>query len=142
MRIVEVLDRIRVGLEWVCVELGVDDEPPEWFDEPAVGRLTVTSPHDLAAFKTYNRGRPYSDQVKPWNFLAMAHPTDRERGRDGGPRSLVATFERDPGKRRSVNWADRSNAALAARPIRTDRQDFVLGDSFAVMSYGDYFDLP
>ena len=94
----------------------------------------------MAAFKAYNAGRLYADQVKPWNFLAMAHPTTRERTRRDGPRSLVAAFERDPVKRRAARWFDRGNSKLEAKPIRTDDQDFVRDDSFAVLRYGDYFD--
>jgi hypothetical protein len=43
----------------LCIELGFETPEPPWFTAPAVGRLTVTSTHDLRAFKTYNAGRPY-----------------------------------------------------------------------------------
>lgn len=38
---------------------------------PAVSRYSATSPHLLRWFKTYNEGKPYSKQVKPFNFLLM-----------------------------------------------------------------------
>jgi hypothetical protein len=124
----------------LCHELDVHDEQPEWFEDPAVGRLTVASPHDLSAFKTYNGDRPYAYQVKPWNFVTMAHPTSRERARPGGPRSLVAAFERDPAKRREALWVDRNNPTRTPRPIRTDDHGYARDDSYAVLSYGDYFE--
>lgn len=129
--------------EWwqhlLSTELGFDDPPPAWFTDMAAGRLTVTSPRDLATFKTYNNGRAYTEQVKPWNFLAMAHPTERERGRQDGPRSLVAAFERDPERRRHARWFDRSNPDLPARPVRTTGHEHARDASYAVLTYGDYF---
>ena len=38
---------------------------------PAVSRYSATSPHLLRWFKIYNEGKPYSEQVKPFNFLLM-----------------------------------------------------------------------
>ena len=34
------------GEHLLCVEFGIEDPAPDWFDEPAVGRLTVSSPRD------------------------------------------------------------------------------------------------
>ena len=38
---------------------------------PAVSRYSAPSPHLLCWFKIYNQGKPYSKQVKPFNFLLM-----------------------------------------------------------------------
>ena len=38
-------------------------------DRPAASRYGATSPDLLRWFKTFNEGRPYRDQVKPFNFL-------------------------------------------------------------------------
>ena len=67
------------------------------------------SPRELKAFATYNDGRPYPEQVKPWGFLAMAYPTTHERARPDGVRCLVAQFERDPARRIAMNWIDRDH---------------------------------
>jgi hypothetical protein len=38
-------------------------------NQPAVSRYGATSPELLRWFKFYNEGKPYKDQVKPFNFL-------------------------------------------------------------------------
>jgi hypothetical protein len=70
---------------WVmlfCQAWGLAYEEPEWFDHPAVGRLTVTSAPEERAFRSYNAAkRRYRDKVRPWNFLMVAYPTHLERKR-------------------------------------------------------------
>ncbi len=77
------------------VELGLDHPEPEWFDQPAIGQLTIGSFHELASFDTYNRNKSYPQQVRPFGFLTIAHPTASEIGL-GSPRSLVAPYEPNP----------------------------------------------
>lgn len=83
----------------LCRELGLGDRRPEFFSAPAVGRLTVTSPREEATFRDYTAHKPYPERVRPWNFLCLAHPTQTERARPGGPKVLIAPFEREPEKR-------------------------------------------
>jgi hypothetical protein len=120
-------------------ELDIDHPAPDWFSQPAIARLTVTSPRDLAAFKAHNADKPYPEQLKPWGFVAMAHPTPQERARKDGPRSLVAAYERDPDKQLDQTWFDRGDPSIHAGLIRTTDQETVLDESYAVLSYGDYF---
>src|SRR5262249_32821277 len=42
----------------LCRELGIPDPEPAWFSEPAVGRLTLTSPREGRTFAPYNEGLP------------------------------------------------------------------------------------
>jgi hypothetical protein len=110
--------------EWwehlLYLELGYADHPePSWFDHPAVGRLTVTSQRDASAFAAYNAALPYAEQVKPWNFLAIAHPADTERARVNGAGSLIAPFERDPIKRLHADWIDRNQPGQPSCRIHT-----------------------
>lgn len=128
--------------EWwehlIYTDLGLDHPEPEWFDDPAVGRVTITSPRDLKIFKTYNTGRPYSDQVKPWGFLCLAHPATHERARPGGPRCLIAPFERDPATRRALSWIDRDHPSDPPKTIHTADHEIRNGE-IGVLSYRDYF---
>lgn len=41
------------------------------FDKPAVSRYAATNPSLLRWFDEYNRGKPYAEQVKPFNFMLM-----------------------------------------------------------------------
>lgn len=128
--------------EWwdhlIHVDLGLDHPEPEWFDEPAIGRVTITSPRDIKIFKTYNANQPYAKQVKPWGFLCLAHPTPQERARPDGPRSLIAPFERDPAKRRVMTWIDRDRPDRDPRRVHTGAHE-VRESSIGVLSYRDYF---
>jgi hypothetical protein len=129
--------------EWwqhiLCRELGFEDPEPPWFDDPAIGRLTVTSPRDLKIFKTYNTDRVYADQVKPWGFLSIAQPTSHERGRRDGPNCLIGPFERDPERRRAMTWIERDHPERSPKHIRTAQLD-TRDDSVVVLSYRDYYD--
>jgi hypothetical protein len=86
-------------------EAGVELTGPEWFDRPALTRVTASSPTVLSWFSTINIGRPYADQVKPGNFLLLAHPDPFD------PSGLLpfAPFEGDATKRRHVQWFDRKS---------------------------------
>jgi predicted nucleic acid-binding Zn ribbon protein len=141
----EISDRAWLDAWWehlLHLELGFTDHPePSWFDAPAVGRLTVTSQRDIKAFRSYNAGRPYAEQIKPWGFLAIAHPEAHERARHGGPRCLIAPFERDPVRRLQAHWIDRDQPEQPPRRIHTASTPEYRAGSVAVLSYRDYFNL-
>lgn len=40
-------------------------------DQPAVGRYAATTPPLLAWFEKMNEGRPYAEQIRPFNFMLM-----------------------------------------------------------------------
>lgn len=120
------------------IELGFDHPEPGWFDQPAIGRLTVSSHHELAAFKTHNKDRPYTSQVRPFGFLLITQPDPFDTS-SGGPRSLVAPYESDPDRRLSQQWLDRGSDDGASWTIRTDRPDEHIDGSILVASYRDYF---
>lgn len=124
----------------LCRELGLDDPEPAWFSEPAVGRLTISSPRDLEPFKRLNEGKPRGEQVWPWNFLCLAHPTPLERARPGGPTCPVAAFEQDPRKRRAMPWQDRGSRDAEPLRIRTDDPTVFRDGTVSVLSYGNYFE--
>jgi hypothetical protein len=76
---------------------------PSWLDQPALSRLTISSPEMLAWFRTLNEGLEYSDQIKPANFLLIAHPNPLA---SPGVQP-VAPYERAP-KRVRNDWLDRA----------------------------------
>ena len=78
------------------------------FDLPAVIRYAATTSHLLSSFDTYNRDKPYSEQVRPFNFMLMFQPRtlanwDDWRSANGidpasadpGPPSIVAPYDAD-----------------------------------------------
>ena len=52
---------------------GLKTKPVNFVDLPAIGRTTVSSPGIMKSFASLNRGKPYAEQIKPFNFLQTAH---------------------------------------------------------------------
>lgn len=103
-------DWMRQVWEWIVRdELDVETAEPAWLDRPAISRLTVSSPELLRPFDQLNGSLPYSDQVKPFNFMIAAHVRrfGHPEGVDPERFHLVAPFELDPGKWETVRWIDR-----------------------------------
>jgi hypothetical protein len=122
------------------LDLGLPTIPPVWFEEPAVGRVTVTSPRDEATFRAYNRGRPYEQRIRPWSFLLTAQVDRLGRGRTGGPRSLVAPYTRDRDRIRELDWFDRGDPNHRPHRITVGEPQFVISGRIPVQSFGGYFE--
>jgi hypothetical protein len=82
---------------------------PEWIDRPALGRINVSKPHTLRAFARRNQGRPYSDQVKPFNFVLTAHTAQFGVPSSADPTrfQLIAPWESDPRRWHGLDWTNR-----------------------------------
>jgi hypothetical protein len=131
-----------VGRWWehlVRLDLGIADPRPYWFDQPAVGALTMTSFADLHTFDAFNRHRTYQRRIRPWGFVMTAHVHPLAR-HGHGPRVLVSPREDDPAKRLEADWFDRGSTEGAALGIRVGDPAFVLPGVITVQSYGDYFE--
>lgn len=89
--------------------LGLPYEPPQWNNRPAVMRHTVSSPWHLRAFDRVNRGKSYTDQIKPFNFM-LAVPNEAHGRPDGvapnAPFHLVTAYESNPQRWPLRNWTD------------------------------------
>jgi hypothetical protein len=75
---------------------------------PAIGRTTVSSPFLMRSFESLNAGKPYSDQIKPFNFLVTAHviPFGHPEGVDPEKFHLVTPYDSDPRKWLDKEWID------------------------------------
>ena len=67
-------------------------KPPEWFGEPALTPVPLSSFHVLRAFARHNAGKPYAEQVKAFGTLLTATIADLGRpvGVGPGPFQLIA----------------------------------------------------
>ena len=99
---------------------------------PAMSRYAATTPDILNWFKTYNAGRPYASQVKPFNFLSAfqetscsdlsfigeIEPTAKARRRKGAKQTVrpIAAYNRDP-----VEAAKACFDRETGQPISADR---------------------
>jgi hypothetical protein len=104
--------------EWISItwdhllraELGLSSIAPAWFDTPAISRITVSTPTVRDWFRDINRDRPYADQIKPANFLLLAHPQPF----GAGGALPVAPYEADPTRWIDAHWIDRHTG----QPVR------------------------
>ena len=75
---------------------------------PAIGRTTVSSPFLMKSFESLNAGKPYSEQIKPFNFLLSAHviPFGHPEGVDPEKFHLFTPYDSDPRKWLDKEWID------------------------------------
>lgn len=75
---------------------------------PAIGRTTVSSPGLMKSFESLNVGKPYSEQVKPFNFLLTAHviPFGHPEGVDPEKFHLITPYDSDSRKWLGKEWID------------------------------------
>jgi hypothetical protein len=128
-----------IGEAWAYLRYPAGPRP-EWLDLPAVSRMTITGPEMLAWFAAVNHNKPYVDQVKPANFLLVAHcdPLSPVQGRP------VAPYDSEPVRWLNAPWIDRDTGLpirLSVRPLDGNHVDGVHGKT-----YGDvlasYLTLP
>lgn len=92
----------------VTEELGLAYGWPRWLKQPAIGRVTISSPHLLAPFSSFNRGKAYLDQITPFTFLLSAHvaPFGHPEGVDPKRFHLFAPYTSDPDQWLKLSWID------------------------------------
>jgi hypothetical protein len=75
---------------------------------PAIGRTTVSSPGLMKSFESLNRGKSYSEQVKPFNFMLTAHviPEGHPNDTDREKFHLVRPYDPDPRNWLEQEWID------------------------------------
>ncbi len=62
----------------------------------------------MKAFARFNKGKEYTDQIKPFNFVLTCHvsPLGRPIGADPARCHLIAPYESDPRKWPRMDWLD------------------------------------
>ncbi len=119
--------------EWVdqawrllaATDLGVVVDDPDWLDDPALTRHTITSPRLLEPFRTWNAGRPYREQIKPNSFMLVAHvaPLGEPPGVDPQRLRLVAPYTADLSAWESLRFRNLYDPAGPDYRITTTRWD-------------------
>ncbi len=82
---------------------------PTWLDRPAAGGITASKPATLLPFRHRNKSRPYSEQVKPFNFVLSAHLTMFGYPPDVDPAHfhLIAPWDSDSRNWAAANWVNK-----------------------------------
>ena len=102
---------------------------PEWFEYPAVGQHTITTPWLLDAFTGFNDGKAYQDQIKPFNFMSVGYqpisltPTVRRR--------LVAPLITDVREAVTASWFD----LYTGEPVKPTIEPSEGGEGIRIKTY-------
>jgi hypothetical protein len=97
-----------VWLNIVRRSLGRSTEPLGSEKRVAVGRINVSSPKVLKPLEVLNGGKPYAEQIKPFNFIISCHVAKLGHpiGIDPERFHLIAPFETDPRQWEKLRWID------------------------------------
>jgi hypothetical protein len=134
-------DREWIAKAWLAIvrrALGLPTKPLGFESRPAVGRISVSSPHVREALKTLNGGRPYSEQIKPFNFLlschvkALGHPI----GVDPERFHLIGPYDPNPKNWLKSKWIDQYSNPPRTYRITTASRYGMRGIA-RVKTYGD-----
>ena len=116
--------------------LGLPTSALGFESSPAVGRVSVSSPAVMKPLAKLNEGKPYRDQIKPFNFLltchvkALGHPV----GVDPIRFHLITPYETDSRQWLKKNWIDQYSGKefrITTSAQHGDRQ------TARVKTYGD-----
>jgi hypothetical protein len=104
-------DRSWISQAWLGIvrrSLGLSTEPLPFADRVALGQITVSSPEVLRPLTKLNAGKPYAQQIKPFNFILSCHvaPFGHPSGADPERFHLIAPYETDPRKWLALPWID------------------------------------
>ena len=121
---------------------------------PAVSRYGATSPELLAWFKTYNAGKPYRDQVKPFGFLlslsvklfapreTITLATTKRRQRKLSPIKPVAPYDKNLAKAVARTFCRETEAPVPASALKNYAEDMAQYHLHPESKFlnGDYLD--
>jgi hypothetical protein len=107
----EASDRNWTAAVWemmVRKSCGLKTKKLKFANLPAIGRTSVSSPGLMKSFESINRGKPYAEQVKPFNFLLTAHVLPEGHPNDIDPERfhLVMPYDPDPRTWLEQEWID------------------------------------
>lgn len=93
---------------WSQIIRGKNRNYPPWIFRPALSPHTITGLAMFRQFKSNEECDDYQDQIKPANFVLIAHPTRWSQSEHKqGPISLYAPYERDPDKWHTLRWVNK-----------------------------------
>jgi hypothetical protein len=104
-------DRNWIGQVWLNMlrrAYGLPTQGLGFDDLPAVGRVSVGSPAAMRSFASFNAGKEYAQQIKPFNFVLtcqvkqLGHPAGVEPERF----HLIAPYDGEPARWIKADWID------------------------------------
>jgi hypothetical protein len=129
-------DACRDWIEEVWKQIITGGDPPSWANRPAAARTSVCTANMAVLFKPLNHGKPYDQQIKPFNFLNITFVNPTERPTDEERLVLIAPYERDPRRWTHQRWTNRFNEHNYC--ITTDPSHGLIRDDIVtVKTYGE-----
>lgn len=119
-------NRVWISDTWTWI-LAAHDDPdaplPSWADQPALSRVTVSSPLLWRPFTRRNDSQPWADQVKPFNFLLVAtiDPFGYPTGIDPLRFRLIAPYTDNPDTWTDLGWRNLYDPSGPSYRITTDQ---------------------
>jgi hypothetical protein len=103
---------------------------------PAIGRTTVSSPFLMKSLESLNAGKPYAEQIKPFNFLLTSHVRafGHPFGVDEEKFHLISPYDSDSRKWLEKEWIDQHSGK---RYGITTKVDYGTRYAARVKTYGD-----
>lgn len=103
---------------------------------PAIGRTTVSSPFLMKSLETLNAGKPYAEQIKPFNFLLTSHVSAFGHPLGVNPEEfhLISPYQSDPRKWLEMEWIDQHSGK---RYRITTKGDYGTRYVVRVKTYGE-----
>jgi len=104
-------DREWIAQAWLSIarkSLGLTTKDVAFKHLPAVGRILISSPAVMRPLANLNKGKPYSAQLKPFNFLLSCHvkPFGHPTEVDPEHFHLIAPYESDSRQWLKRDWID------------------------------------
>jgi hypothetical protein len=104
-------DREWIAQAWLSMirsALKLPTQKPSFEHQPAVGRISITSPTVMRPLQKLNVGKKYVNKIKPFNFLATCHvkPFGHPPGVNPECFHLIAPYEADPRQWLKGTWVD------------------------------------
>jgi hypothetical protein len=132
-------DRNWIAQAWLNMvrrSLGLPTQRLPFEDRPAIGRITISSPAVMRPLQQLNDGKPYAEQLKPFNFLLACHVRRLGHPPNVDPEQfhLTAPFESDARRWTQMEWIDQYSGQRFR--ITTQGQYGVEGIA-RVKTYGD-----
>jgi hypothetical protein len=120
---------VRKGLDFKVKEL-------PFAQLPAIGRTTVSSPFLMKSLESLNAGKPYAEQIKPFNFLLTSHARafGHPFGVDEEKFHLISPYDSTSRKWLEKEWIDQHSGK---RYRITTKGDYGTRYAARVKTYGD-----
>jgi hypothetical protein len=117
-------DRSWIAQAWLAIvrrSLDLPTQPLPFADRVALSQVTVSSPEVLRPLARLNAGKPYAQQIKPFNFILSCHvaPFGHPSDADSERFHLIAPYETDPRKWLALPWIDQYSTKGARYRIST-----------------------